>query len=141
MQAPAKAPDTDRLTVSLVDEDPAVRRSLQLLLRSANYEVRAYAMAKALLGDPGALGSACLMTDWHMPSFDGIELLSQMRTRGWNAPAILMTSSKSAGSERLATDAGFHALLIKPLADRIVLETVRTVIDRGVAADVAKCAR
>ena len=141
MQAPAKAPDTNRLTVSLVDEDPAVRRSLQLLLRSANYEVRAYATASTLLSDPGALGSACLMTDWHMPSFDGIELLRQLRAQGWDAPAILMTSSKPPGSERLATDAGFQALLIKPLADRVVVETVRTVIDRGMATGIAKCDR
>ena len=140
MQASAFAPNMNRLSVSLVDEDPAVRRSLQLLLRSANYEVRAYATAKALIADPGALGSDCLITDWDMPTFDGLELLRHVRGQGWNAPAILMTSSKQPGLELLATDAGFQALLIKPLIDRVVLETVRSAIDRGVTALAPKSA-
>ena len=140
MQASAFAPNTNRLSVSLVDEDLTVRRSLQLLLRSANYEVRAYATAKALIADPGALGSACLITDWDMPTFDGLELLRHVRGQGWNAPAILMTSSRRPGLELLATDAGFQALLIKPLIDRVVLETVRSVIDRGGTALAPKSA-
>lgn len=100
---------------------------MQLLLRSANYEVRAYATAKALVNDLGARNCACLMTDL-MPDIDGIKLLSQLRAEGWDAPAILLTSSPSPDLDTRAADAGFHAVLRKPLIDRIVLETVRAAI-------------
>ena len=101
---------------------------MQLLLRSANYEVRAYARAKALVNDPGARNSACLMTDLDMPDIDGIKLLSHLRAEGWRAPAILLTSSPSPELDIRAADAGFHAVLRKPLIDRIVLEMVRAAI-------------
>ena len=41
------------------------------------------------------------------------------------APAILIASSQESDLPARAMDAGFHAILIKPLADRLVLDAVR----------------
>ena len=128
MQVAPVALNSDKLSISLVEDDVAGRRSLQLLLRSANYEVRAYARAEALVNDPGARNSACLMTDLDMPDIDVIGLLGHLRAEGWRAPAILLTSTPSPELDIRAADAGFHAVLRKPLIDRIVLETVRAAI-------------
>lgn len=125
MPAQAASETAERITISLVDDDMVLRRRLQLLLRSCDYEVRAYPTAEALLADPGSRVSACLISDLHMPEIDGFLLLSRLRAGGWLAPAILITSSQESDLPARAMDAGFHAILIKPLADRLVLDAVR----------------
>jgi FixJ family two-component response regulator len=131
MQAHASSQIVERISVSLVVDDMLLRRSLQLLLRSCNYEVRAYATAEALLADSGSRASACLVTDLGMPGMDGITLLRRLRAGGWDGPAILITSSTAPDLASRAADEGFHAVLVKPLVDRIVLEAVRSAIAHG----------
>jgi len=115
----------ERISISLVDDDMVLRRRLQLLLRASDYDVRAYSTAETLLADPGSRTSACLISDLHMPRTDGLALLRCLRSGGWLGPAILITSSREADLPAKAIEEGFHAVLIKPLADRSVIEAVR----------------
>lgn len=134
MSAHAALRTNDRIPISLVDDDTALRRRLQLLLRASNYDVRAYSTPETLLADPGSRTSACLMSDLYMPGMDGFALLRNLRTGGWSGPAILITSSKDANVPAKASAEGFHAVLFKPLADRLVLEAVRSAV--GVAQSI-----
>lgn len=125
MLAQAAPTSNERTPISLVDDDMVLRRRLQLLLRASHYDVRAYSTAETLLADPVSRTSACLISDLHMPEMDGFTLLRRLRAGGWSEPAILITSSQDADLSRKATDEGFHAVLIKPLADRLVLHAVQ----------------
>lgn len=118
----------ERIPISLVDDDTALRRKLQLLLSASNYDVRAYSTPETLLADPELRNSACLMSDLNMPGMDGFTLLRSLRAGGWSGPAILITSSQDADLPAKASAEGFHSVLIKPLADRLVLEAVRNAI-------------
>lgn len=118
-----------RIPISLVDDDVELRRALQLLLRASHYDVRAYATAEALLADPRSQTIACLISDMQMPGIDGFALLRRIRAGGWTGPAILMTSSREADLAARASREGFHAVLVKPLADRVVLEAVSTALN------------
>lgn len=129
MQAGVVKTTADRIWISLVDDDILVRRSLQLLLRSAGYEVRAYAKAEALLADVKLRMSACLITDRQMPGMDGFLLLRHLRERGWDKPAILITSSKESDLALRAARAGFHAVLVKPLLDQSIVQAVGRAVD------------
>ncbi len=71
--------DATRPVIMLVEDDPGVRRSIQLLLQAKGYDVRSYASSKALLADPLALAAACLVTDYLMPEIDGIGVLQALR--------------------------------------------------------------
>lgn len=122
-----------RIPISLVDDDVDLRRALQLLLRAADYDVRAYASAGAMLADARSHAIACLVTDLTMADMDGVTLLRRLRLAGWGGPAILITASRDAGLSERAAAAGFHTVLSKPLADRIVLETVRSVVSPNLA--------
>ena len=53
--------------ILLVEDDDAVRRSLQLLLVAQGYDVRAYRSGKGLAEDPEALKAACLLADLITP--------------------------------------------------------------------------
>lgn len=118
----------ERIPISLVDDDTALRRRLQLLLRASSYDVRAYSTPETLLSDPVSRTSACLISDLNMPGMDGFTLLRSLRAGGWSGPAILITSSQDADLPAKASAEGFHSVLIKPLADRLVLEAVRSAV-------------
>lgn len=118
-----------RTPISLVDDDAELRRTLQLLLRASDYDVRAFATADALLADPRSRTTACLISDMHMPEIDGFTLLQRLRAGGWTGPAILITSSGDSGLAARASSEGFHAVLVKPLADRVVIEAVRSAVN------------
>ena len=128
MPANAAQQPNKRISISLVDDDIVLRRRLQLLLRASDYDVRAYSTAETLLADPGSRTSACLISDLHMPRTDGFALLRCLRSGGWLGPAILITSSREPKLPAKAIEEGFHAVLIKPLADRSVLEAVRDAV-------------
>lgn len=129
MSAGPALPNSQRISIALVDDDMVMRRRLQLLLHASDYDVRAYSTAETLMADPATQASACLISDLHMPGMDGFTLLRRLRSGGWLGPAILITSSQDADLPAKATSEGFHAVLIKPLADRVVLDAVRGALD------------
>ncbi|MCY7280553.1 MAG: response regulator [Sphingomonas bacterium] len=121
-------PSPTRISISLVDDDAALRRRLQLLLCGSDYDVRAYANAEALLADPRSQTVACLVSDMHMPGVDGFTLLHRLRAGGWMGPAILITSSREEALAVRALSEGFRSVVFKPIAERIILEAVRKAV-------------
>jgi two-component system response regulator FixJ len=70
-------------TVYVVDDDPAVRRSLTVLGRAHRLTVQAYASAQAFLAayDPERPG--CLLLDIRLAVGSGLDLQDRLRQRGW----------------------------------------------------------
>jgi CheY-like chemotaxis protein len=116
MMVPADAPPRPRIL--LVEDDAAVRRSLQLLFRAQGYDVRAYSSPLGLASDQEALRSDCLVADLMMPQQDAVGLLGELRAAGWAGPALLISGFLTKDQELRARAAGFSAVLAKPIADR-----------------------
>ncbi len=110
--------------VLLVDDDQAVRRSVKLLLRTRGYKVHDYGTAAELLADQTCASSHCLITDYLMPSMDGLALLEQLRAKGWTGCAALITGCYQKGLEQRAQEAGFLALVEKPLTDEKLVDLI-----------------
>jgi FixJ family two-component response regulator len=106
-----------RPCILVVEDDDAVRRSLQLLLRSRGMEVRAYASACSALGDSAVMEGKCLIADLMMPEVDGIDLLRKLRENGWSGPAVLVSGHLTPQLEELAMSAGYGAVLHKPVSE------------------------
>ena len=110
--------------ILLVEDDPAVRRSLQLLLAGHGYEVRAYPGAEGLAADPEALRAECLVADLVIPGVDGVALLQALRRAGWGGKAVLISGNLTRASIERAAAEGFDAILAKPFADSALLNSL-----------------
>ena len=99
----------------LLEDDPGVRRSLQLVLQGQGFEVRAHESAATLFADSSITRAACLVTDYQLAGTTGIDVLIALRGLGWSGPAILITGHGSNELSRRATSAGFDAIFEKPL--------------------------
>ena len=64
-----------RSIVAAVDDDQRILESLELLLESADYDVRLFSSATALLESGGLREIDCLISDIGMPVMDGFELV------------------------------------------------------------------
>ena len=115
------SPQAERPRILLSEDDPAVRRSIQLLLVSRGYDVRAYTSASALLSDPLVHTAIGLIADYRMPDVDGITTLHRLRAAGWHGAALLITGFSARNLARRAADEGFIAVLEKPLKDQELL--------------------
>ena len=77
--------------IAVVDDDQGILKSLENLLESADYSVRLFASADALI-DSGCLAEIdCLISDIDMPAMDGLELLRVVRSAHPDLPVILIT--------------------------------------------------
>jgi FixJ family two-component response regulator len=114
--------------VTLVEDDDAVRRGLQLLLQSRGYDVRAYPSAVGLAQDASALGCGCIVADLMMPQIDAIQLLEEFKAAGWNGKSILISGYLDARWEAKARAAGYDAVLPKPISDSVLVRTVQNLL-------------
>jgi FixJ family two-component response regulator len=119
--------------VHIVDDDAAVRESLQALLESYDYRVRAYASAPEFLLANGAAQTGCLIADLHMPGMNGIELLDTLRRGGELLPAIVLTGRGDSVLRNQALRAGAFALLDKPVDG----DELAAIIDAALSAATA----
>jgi len=129
-QNPAQAA-TPRPKILLAEDDPGVRRSLQLLLQGRGYDVRSYASGAALLADRTARNAACFVSDYAMPDIDGIALLRELRADGWAGPAVLITAYPSSRLAEQAAIEGFAMIMEKPLLDQLLTDTIARLAPPG----------
>lgn len=120
-----------RPCVLVVEDDDAIRRSLQLLLRSRGFDVRAYASPGFALADKDNRTAVCLISDLVLPGLDGIMLLADLRSEGWAGAAILISGYLDADRMDKATNAGFGAVLEKPVRDSRLVSTMIDLIARN----------
>lgn len=114
----------DRPRLLLVEDDAAVRRSLQLLLQARGFDVRAYASGHSLLADEEVDSAAGFIADYRMDDLDGLAVLAGLRARGWDRPAILITAYSTPTLVEQARQAGFSEVIEKPLLQPALVETV-----------------
>jgi two-component system response regulator FixJ len=115
-------PDGSRRLVGVVDDDDAVRDSLQFLLETAGFSVVSYSSAAQFLAEARTDDLACLVVDQHMPDVTGLQLITRLRGRGMTLPIALITGSPSADLVRLARELEVAAVLEKPLDDIALLD-------------------
>jgi len=103
--------------VYVIDDDEAMRDSLQFLLESAGFTVTLFETATDFLGALPRLEFGCVVSDVRMPGIDGIELLKRMKAASIRFPILIMTGH---GDVPLAVEAmklGAVDFLEKPFED------------------------
>jgi FixJ family two-component response regulator len=112
-------------TVFLVDDDPAVLKSLERLMRSAGLVPRAFSAPDAFLAafDPRSAG--CIVLDVSMPGRDGLNLQEALAERGSELPVLFLTAHGDVPGSVRAMKRGAVDFLTKPVDDEVLLEAVR----------------
>ena len=83
--------DGRRSIIAVVDDDQRILAALEILLESADYDVRLFSSATALL-ESGALHEIdCLISDVGMPVMDGFALARAVQAATSGLPVILIT--------------------------------------------------
>jgi two-component system response regulator FixJ len=117
-----------KMTVCVVDDDPGMRKSLEMVLESAELPVRLYAGADAMLEDlAGDLRDCCgcVLLDLQMPRTTGIELLRRFRELGYDSPVIVITGTATVLSAVESMKLGAVDFLEKPIEHRTLLNKVQ----------------
>ncbi len=117
--------------IAVVDDSMAVRQSLRLLLGARGYRVETFADARDLLPvvQPGEFD--CYVIDLKLDGLDGFALLEALRRRGVNETAIMITGWELPSLEQDARQAGFAALVRKPMMDMSLIRVLKDVLPPG----------
>jgi two-component system response regulator FixJ len=108
---------SDRGNVYVIDDDEAMRDSLDFLLGSADFHVTLFESAHHFLDAVSNIDFGCVVSDVRMPGIDGIELLKRMKASHSAFPVVIMTGH---GDVPLAVEAmklGAVDFLEKPFED------------------------
>lgn len=119
---------SDADIVHVVDDDEAMRDSMAVLLRAANFQVQTYADATDFLNALPQIKAGCVVTDVRMPGMSGIELLQRLRELKVSLPVIVVSGH---GDVPLAVEAmktGALDFIEKPFDDDVFLRAVRTAL-------------
>jgi RNA polymerase sigma factor (sigma-70 family) len=117
--------------VHIVDDDYAVRDSLDLLLRMRGYRTRTYDSGEALLAAAAELGDGCIVLDLRMPGMSGLDAQRQLASRGVDLPIIMLTAHGDAGSARDALKGGAVEFLEKPADDSMLVQAIESALNAG----------
>lgn len=107
--------------VHIVDDEEAIRRSMQLMLRLAGYTSTAFESGEAFLGALPVLDEGCVLLDLRMPDIDGLEVQRRLAAVGANHSVFVMSGHGDLNVAVTALEQGALAFLEKPFS-RATLE-------------------
>lgn len=116
-------------SVFIVDDDPAVRDSLTLMIAQEEIPVQTFASAEDFLAACSADTFGCVIVDIRMPTMDGLQLQEALSQKDILLPIIFLTGHGDIPMSVRAIKAGAIDFLTKPVTRIKLLASVRTAIN------------
>jgi len=120
-------------TVFIIDDDAAVRDSIQELVESVGLCAQTYVSAQAFLDSFQPERSGCLVLDVRMAGMSGLLLQEKLAELGAGIPVIIITGHGDVPMAVRALQAGAADFVQKPYRDQLLLDS----INKALASDVA----
>jgi FixJ family two-component response regulator len=120
-------------TVFIVDDDEAVRDSIQELVESVGLCAQGYDSGQAFLDDFQPHRSGCLVLDVRMAGMSGLVLQDKLNELGARVPVIIITGHGDVPMAVRALQAGAADFVQKPYRDQLLLDS----INKALAVDAA----
>ena len=114
--------------VSIVDDDPSLRRSLRNLLTSVGLHVETFESAELFLESGARDTTGCLVLDMRMPGMGGPGLLRHLVASGSRIPVIILTAYADEDTRQRSLQAGAVAFLEKPVRGAALVDAVRSAL-------------
>jgi two-component system response regulator FixJ len=116
--------------VHVIDDDEALRDSLEFLLDAAGIAARSWESAVAFLAALPELAPGCIVTDVRMPDMTGLELVERLKTLDRADPIIVITGHADVPLAVEAMKAGVLDFIEKPFDNRRLLAAARAALAR-----------
>lgn len=115
--------------ILVVDDDEAVRDSLDALLRSAGHSTSQYTNATDFLEAVDAQDASCLILDVRLPDADGIDVLQRLTESGFGPPVIVITGHGDVPMAVKAMRSGAADFIEKPFEPEELLRSVTRALE------------
>jgi len=120
-------------TVYVVDDDPDVRESLEMLGRSVQLNVKTYASAQEFLDNftySDDEAPCCLVVDVRLPGISGLELQRRLNEWKMTIPTIVVTGYAEVPMAVRALQSGAVDFLEKPFGGQDLLDRIQGVLEK-----------
>jgi FixJ family two-component response regulator len=127
----------DQPVVTVIDDDPAIRRAIDRLLRSVGLHVELFESAQEFLQSSRLDAPSCIVLDVRLPGQSGLNLQRELATANIHTPIIFITAHGDIPMSVRAMKAGAVEFLTKPFHDQDLLDAIELALqkDRARRAD------
>lgn len=116
-------------TVFIVDDDDAVRNSLQTLVESMDIQTCAFDNVQSFLDTYNPKQPGCLVLDVRMPQLSGLELQAHLKRQGIKTPIIFVSGHSTVAMAVRTLKAGAVDFLEKPFDDQTLLDSIQRALE------------
>lgn len=120
---------SDHPTIFIIDDDPAVRDAIGLLLRAGGLTVETFANAADFLNAGAARRPGCVVLDVRMPGMSGLDLQKQLQAQGYRIPIIFITGHGDVPMAIRAMKAGAFDFIEKPFQGEMLRARIREALE------------
>ncbi|HSC80883.1 MAG TPA: response regulator [Chitinolyticbacter sp.] len=110
--------------VCVIDDDPAIRKGVANLLRSAGYQPVCFESGASFLASPWRAQAACVLLDLNMPGLHGTDVQRALRGQGAAPPVICMSAQASQARVEEILALGATGFLAKPFTAEALLDAI-----------------
>ena len=110
--------NSEKVVISIVDDDESVRKALQRLIKSVGLKVEAFASAEDFLSRAKPHEAACLVLDLQLPGMNGLELQAELRAANCRIPIVFISAHGDGQARAQALAAGAIDFLQKPFGEK-----------------------
>ncbi|EJW09631.1 hypothetical protein A33M_1111 [Rhodovulum sp. PH10] len=114
--------------IHIVDDDPAVRDALSVVLTLEGYHVTTFGDGHSFLATVRNRAPACIILDVHMPGRSGLDILKELNAKSYPAPVFIISGQGDIPMAVEAIKNGAFDFIEKPFDAETVVSRVRDAI-------------
>jgi len=115
--------------IFVVDDDPAVRDTLSMVLSAAGYQVICFADGAALLSVARSKTPSCILLDVHIPGKSGLDILRELHGEDYPAPIFMISGQGDISMAVTAIKNGALDFIEKPFRGSEIVGRLNEAID------------
>src|ERR1700712_1721455 len=123
--------------IFVVDDDPAIRETLSVVLSAGGYHVICFADGAALLAVARTRTPSCILLDVHIPGKSGLDILKELHGEDYPAPIFMISGQGDISMAVNAIKSGALDFIEKPFRGSEIVARLDEAIDSGLTAEAA----